>query len=64
MCGDSLQTLTLGRNRLGVDEMFSQSVGLKNCKQLVRLDISGNVIGSHGLLPLAEALQLVLTYRY
>ncbi len=57
MCGDSLQTLYLSDNELGVDGMASLSVGLEKCKQLVKLDISNNNIGTRGLVFLEEGLQ-------
>ncbi len=57
MCGDSLHTLCLCYNELGVDGMVSLSVGLEKCKQLVKLDISGNNIGTCGLVFLEEGLQ-------
>ncbi len=57
MCGDSLHTLCLSDNELGVDGMASLSVGLKKCKQLVKLDISHNNTGTRGLVFLEEGLQ-------
>ncbi len=57
MCGDSLHTLCLSFNKLGVDGMASLSVGLKKCKQLVKLYISSNIIGTRGLVFLEEGLQ-------
>ncbi len=57
MCGDSLQTLCLDVNKLGVDGIASLSVGLKKCKQLVKLYISYNNIGTRGLVFLEEGLQ-------
>ncbi len=57
MCGDSLHTLCLSDNELGVDGMASLSVGLEKCKQLVELDISFNIIGTRGLVFLEEGLQ-------
>ncbi len=57
MCGDSLHTLCLHHNKLGVDGMASLSVGLEKCKQLVKLDISRNNIGTRGLVILEEGLQ-------
>ncbi len=57
MCGDSLHTLCLSDNKLGVDGMASLSVGLEKCKQLVKLDIYYNNIGTRGLVFLEEGLQ-------
>ena len=57
MCTDTLQTLKLCDNGLGVDGIVSLSVGLKNCTQLVKLDIDGNGIGSLGLEYLGEGLR-------
>ena len=57
MCTDTLQTLKLCDNELGVDGIVSLSVGLKNCTQLVKLDIDGNGIGSLGLEYLGEGLR-------
>ena len=57
MCTDTLQTLKLGANRLGVDGIVSLSVGLKNCTQLVELEIYGTGIGSLGLEYLGEGLR-------
>ncbi len=57
MCGDSLHTLCLSENKLGVDGMASLSVGLEKCKQLVKLDIGRNNIGTRGLVFLEEGLQ-------
>ncbi len=57
MCGDSLHTLRLECNKLGVDGMASLSVGLEKCKQLVKLDIRDNNIGTRGLVFLEEGLQ-------
>ena len=57
MCTDTLQTLKLGDNGLGVDGIVSLSVGLKNCTQLVQLDIDNNGIDSRGLEYLGEGLR-------
>ncbi len=57
MCGDSLHTLCLRYNKLGVDGMASLSVGLEKCKQLVKLDISYSNIGTRCLVFLEEGLQ-------
>ncbi len=57
MCGDSLHTLCLRYNELGVDSMASLSVGLEKCEQLVKLYISDNNIGTRGLVFLEEGLQ-------
>ncbi len=56
MCGDSLHTLCLSYNELGVEGMASLSVGLEKCKQLVKLDIDHS-IDTHGLIFLEEGLQ-------
>ncbi len=57
MCGDSLHTLCLHHNKLGVDGMASLSVGLEKCKQLVKLDIGDNNIATRGLVFLEVGLQ-------
>ena len=61
ICADSLQTLGLRRCGLLLDDAVSLSA-----RQLVRLDISYNNIGSHGMSSLAEGLkscrQLVKLY--
>ncbi len=57
MCGDFLHTLCLSYNMLVVDGMASLSVGLEKCKQLVKLDIRSNNIGTRGLVFLEEGLQ-------
>ena len=57
MCTDTLQTLKLGANRLGVDGIVSLSVGLRNCTQLVQLYIYNNGIDSLGLEYLGEGLR-------
>ena len=57
ICADSLQTLDLSRCGLLLDGAVSLSAGLKSCRQLVKLNISYNNIGSHGMSSLAEGLQ-------
>ena len=57
VCTDTLQTLKLGYNELGKDGIVSLSVGLKNCTQLVELDINGIDIDSCGLKDLGEGLR-------
>ena len=57
ICADSLQTLELRVCGLLLDGAVSLSAGLKSCRQLVKLDISDNNIGSHGMSSLAEGLQ-------
>ena len=57
ICADSLQTLELSRCGLLLDDAVSLSAGLKRCRQLVRLDISYNDIGSHGMSSLAVGLK-------
>ena len=57
MCTDTLQTLMLGFNTLGVDGTKSLHIGLKNCAQLVKLYIHGNRIGSLGLEYLGKGLR-------
>ena len=57
ICADSLQTLELSRCGLLLDVAVNLSAGLKSCRQLVKLDISKNNIGSHGMSSLAEGLK-------
>ena len=57
MCADTLQTLELSENSLGLDGARILSDGLQRCKQLVELDISYNNIGSSGMSYLVEGLQ-------
>ena len=57
ICAYSLQTLRLRRCGLLLDGAVSLSAGLKSCRQLVKLDISHNNIGSHGMASLDEGLQ-------
>ena len=57
ICADSLQTLDLCRCDLLVDDAVSLSAGLKSCRQLVKLDISYNNIGTHGMSSLAVGLK-------
>ena len=57
ICADSLQILRLNRCGLLLDGAVSLSAGLKNCRQLVKLDISDKNIGSHGMASLAEGLK-------
>ena len=54
---DTLQTLNLGDNGIGVDGIKSLSVGVKNCTQLVQLSIRGNWIDSRGLEYLGKGLR-------
>ena len=54
---DTLQTLKLGSNSLGLDGAMILSDGLQRCRQLMELDITGNKIGSYGLSFLADGLQ-------
>ena len=57
VCGDTLQTLEVTSNSLGLDGAVKLGIGLKSCRQLVKLDISCNNIGSYGMSSLAEGLQ-------
>ena len=57
ICADSLQTLGLRECGLLLDGAVSLTAGLKSCRQLVKLDISSNNIGSHGMSSLAEGLK-------
>ena len=57
ICADSLQTLDLRRCGLLLDDAGSLSAGLQSCRQLVKLDISKNNIGSLGMMCLAEGLK-------
>ena len=57
ICVDSLQTLELDESGLYLEDIVSLSAGLKSCGQLVKLDISLNDFGSHGVSFLAEGLQ-------
>ena len=56
-CADTLQTLKLCSNSLGLVGARILSDGLRRCRQLVELDISNNGIGSSGMLYLAEGLK-------
>ena len=56
-CADTLQTLVLGRNRVGLPGAIILSVGLQTCRQLMELDISNNSIGSTGMSYLVEGLK-------
>ena len=55
-CTDTLQTLELSNNTLGVDGAMILSDGLQRCRQLMELDISKNSIGPYGMPYLAEGL--------
>ena len=57
MCTDTLQTLDLGFNKLGVDGIAILSVGLRNCSQLVKLNLYDNDIDSLGLEDLGDGLR-------
>ena len=57
MCTDTLQTLDLGYNGLGVDGIAILSVGLRNCSQLVKLNMYDNDIDSLGLEDLGDGLR-------
>ena len=56
-CADTLQTLKLGSNSLGLDGAMILSDGLQRCRQLMELEISNNSIGSSGMSYLAEGLK-------
>ena len=56
ICADSLQKLDLSSCEL-LDDAVSLSAGFKRYGQLVKLNISSNYIGSHGMSSLAEGLQ-------
>ena len=57
ICADSLQSLDLSRCGLLLEGAVSLSAGLKSCRQLVKLNISHNNIGSHDMTSLAKGLQ-------
>ena len=56
-CADTLQTLKLSGNGLGLDGARILSDVLQRCRQLMELDISNNSIGPCGMACLAEGLK-------
>ena len=57
MCADTLQTLELSSNTLGLGGAIKLGVGLQKCRQLMELDISCNSIGSFGMSYLSKGLK-------